>query len=68
MNLDLLLPLLRSGPLHNRHRTAIQQDGRTVEIGAGNIRVGVYPRPVPIVVEIFAAEKARYVGHVVVVG
>lgn len=64
----LLLPLLRSGPLHNRHGTAIEEDGRTVEIGAGDVRMGIHPRPVTIVVEILAAKKACDVGDVIVVG
>ena len=41
MNLDLLLPLLRSGPLHNRHGAAIEENGGTVEVGAGNVRMGI---------------------------
>ena len=64
----LLLPLLRSGPLHNRHGTTVEENGGTVEIGASNIGVRVYPRPVAIVVKIFATEKACDVGDVVVVG
>ena len=66
--LELLLPLLRGGPLHDGDWAAVEQDGGTVKIGACDVRMGIHPRPVPIVMEILPSIKTRYIGHVIVVG
>ena len=66
--LELLLPLLRGGPLHDGDRTAVEQDGGTAKISASDVRMGIYPRPVPIVMEILPSIKTRHIRHVIVIG
>jgi|GEM_PF-7072081 len=63
---SLLLPLLRSSPLHDAYWTTVQQYHRAVLVRARYVGMRIHPRPVSIVMKILPSIKSSHISHVIV--